>query len=679
MQKNIWSVYHFLFFLVIPFTQSSFAAPKGKLLSGSTQFVHQSYDWVHKRGIFKISEQENLESAIILKDKRIIEYAYDQKSEKLFIYDTRHKIIRVNSHAAIEEFNKVYISMRNALGIVDMKARFISKTGRIIELDKHHIKELDNPHNAGLFKIFAITGAEVGGEIEYIYTLKQNPRIFGRETFQSATSAKNISLEIISPANLIFEAKSYNGFPQMQKEPDRYPQKNVLSVFVDKMDALTPEEHSYYQSNLMRVDYKLSYNTDKFEESGTMFTWDHLAGLIHNSVYNFKNLSSVERQKYEKYLKKMFPANATSSDEKIKGIENYIKKNIRISERYSDSNKEETPLGILKNNYGTSMGVVRLFALLFTLADVEHEIVLTTDRSYTKFDKEFESWYYLEKYLFHFPNSQNFLAPHNPEYKYGMIPHNYTHNQGLFISPNYEGFDDIYTSKVKEIPATDYQSNYDLAELNIKFNEDIDFVNIHLKRSYAGYHAIDLQYRYENSSEEEKKEVLDHLFKKFGNDIEVSNALVNQQQDDPYTNYFKIEADLKTNAPIEIADNTIIFNLGSMLQKQSSLIQESNRVLNIERDYQQGSHKVVYLEIPKGYWIKNLKSLNHDIFIEENGEKTAAFTVNYDVVGNNMIRIQVEEYYKKIEYGKEHYEQYRKIMNASTNFNKMSLILEKEK
>lgn len=678
MQKKI-SYHHSLFFLVILLSQASFAAPRHKYFSGSTQFVHQSYNWIQKRGVFKITEQENLESAIILKDKRIIEYAYDHKLEKLFIYDTRHKIIRVNTHAAVEEFNKVYISMRNALNIVEMKARFISKTGRIIELDKHHIKELDNPHNAGLFKIFAITGAEVGGEIEYIYTLKQNPRIFGRETFQCATPAKDVSLEIISPANLIFEAKSYNGFPQMQKEPDRYAEKNVLSVYVDKMDALAPEEHSYYQSNLMRIDYKLGYNTDKLDGGSSMFTWDHLANIIHGSVYNFKNINAVERQKYEKYLKKMIPANATTSEEKIKGIENYVKQNIRLSERYADSNKEETALDILKNNYGTSMGIVRLFALLFTLADVEHEIVLTTDRSSTKFDKDFESWYYLEKYLFHFPSSQNFLAPHNPEYKYGMIPYNYTHNQGLFISPNYEGFDDIYTAKVQEIPATDYQSNYDLAELNIKFAENNDNVNIHLKRSFAGYHAIDLQYRYENSSDEEKKEVLNNLFSKFGSDIEVTNTTVNQQQDDPYTNYFKIEADLKTNAPIERSENTIIFNLGSMLQKQSHLIQESNRVLNIERDYQQGSHKIVYLEIPQGYWIKNLKSLSQDIFIEENGERTAAFTVHYDVVGNNLVRIQVEEYYKKIEYGKEHYEQFRKISNAAINFNKMSLILEREK
>lgn len=679
---NIHSLFlSFILFATTSVSNFVLAVPLHAPWSGSTQYFHQSYNWIQKRDLLKLGETDHQESAIILKDKRILEYAYDFKTERLVIYDTRHKIIRVNSHAAVEEFNKVYIPMRNALAIIEIKARFISKTGRIVELDKNQIKDLDNPLNAGLFKIFAITGTEIGGEIEYIYTLKQQPRIFGREIFQTSFPAKDVSFEIITPSNLFFEAKSYNDFPQMQAEDDRYADKNVLSVHVDRVHALAPEDYSYYQSNLMRIDYKLNRNTDDGEDKSKMFSWDNLAEIIHSSVYNFKSMSTAERSKYEKYLKKIIATPSATSEEKIRKIESYIKQNIRISERYAELNeeKEETPLDILKNNYGTSMGIVRLFAALFTLADIEHEIVLTTDRTNTKFDKEFESWYFLEKYLFYFPTNNTFLAPHNPEYKYGMIPYNYTHNQGLFISPSYEGFD-IYSAKVQEIPAIDYQSNYDLTELNIKFGMDFENTNIHLKRSFAGYDAVDLQYRYENSSEEQRKEVIQNLFNKFGNDVEVSNTVVNQQKDDPYTNYFKIETDLKSSAPIEIAGSTYIFNLGEILNKQTRLMQSDDRVLNIERDYQQGAHKVVYVEIPQGYWIKNLKSLNREVFLEEEtGERTAAFMVNYDVVGNNLIKIEIEEYYKKIEYSKEYFDQYSKVVNAATNFNKVALIFEHEK
>lgn len=680
----------FLLFVTISVPNISAAFPYYTPWSGNTQFVHQSYNWVQKRGILKLDDIESQEAAIILKDRRVIEYAYDYKTANLIIYDTRHKIIRVNSDAALDEYNKIYISVANALNIIEIKARFISKTGRIVELDKNQIKDLDNPNNAGLYKIFAIAGAEVGGEIEYIYTIKQEPKFFGREIFQTAVPAKDVSMEIITPNNIVFEAKSYNNFPQMEREDDRYPDKNALTVHVGKMLALLPEDYSYQHSNLMRIEYKLSYYKESNEidgdnksentgEGNSIFTWDALAEIIHSTVYNFKELNSEERQKYDKYLKKMIPADVFTSEEKIKRIENYIKRHIRISERYSNANeKEETPLDILKNNYGTSIGIVRLFAALFTLADVEHEIVLTTDRTNVKFDKEFASWHYLDKYLFHFPNTKNFLAPHNSDYKYGMVPHNYTHNQGLFISPSYEGFD-IYKAKVQEIPAIDYQSNYDLTELAITFDRNFSSANIHLKRSFVGYNAIDLQYHYENSSEDQKKEVIDNLFQKFGNDVEVRNTKVNQQKDDPYTNYFRIETDLKTSSPIEMAGSTYIFNLGEIISKQSQLMQDDNRILNIERDYQQGYHKVVFVEIPKDYWIKNLKSLNHDIFLEENGERTAAFTVHYDVVGNNLIRIEIEEYYKKIDYAKEHYEQYSKVVNAATNFEKMALIFEKEK
>jgi hypothetical protein len=674
MQKAFWKITFAVYFFGL--TNTLNAIPTRAPLSGSTQFVHQSYNWIQKRTIMKLSEVESQETAIILKDKRLIEYAYDQKTGRLFMYDTRHKIIRVNSHSAIEEFNKVYIPMRNALSIIEIKARFISKTGRIVELDKNQIKDLDNPYNAGLFKIFAISGAEVGGEIEYIYTLKQQPRFFGREVFQTSVTAKDVSFEIVTPKNLVFEAKSYNNFPPMEMDIDRYADKNVLGVYVNKVESLTPELYSYYHANLMRVDYKWSYDKDETEKAHLM-TWDYLGELFHSDIYSFnKKMTAIDRQKMEKLLKKIIPASATTMEDKIKAIEKYIKQNIRLAE--NSHNKEENPLEVLKNKYGSEIGIVRLFAALFTLADVEHEVVLTTDRTYAKFDRDFETFNYLDKYLFHFPNTQHFLAPHSPEYKYGTVPYHYTHNQGLFISPSYEGFD-IFSSKIQEIPASEYQSNYDVTELSVKFTPNFSNTKIHLKRSFSGYYAVNLLYHYENSSEEQKKEVIENVLRRFGNDIKVTNVEVKHQQDDPYTDYFKIEADLTTSSPIEYAGNNFLFRIGDLMDKHEKISKEQERHLHIERDYQQGVHKIIYLEIPEGYWIKNITSLNQDAFIEENGERTAAFTSRYDVVGNNLIRIEIEEFYKKIDYSKDKIQDFHKITNAAASFNKIALIFEKER
>jgi predicted DNA binding protein len=673
MQKAFWKITFAIYFFGLATNLN--AIPVRKPLSGSTQFVHQSYNWIQKRTIMKLSEVESQETAIILKDKRLIEYAYDLKTGRLFMYDTRHKIIRVNSHSAIEEFNKVYIPMRNALSIIEIKARFISKTGRIVELDKNQIKDLDNPYNAGLFKIFAISGAEVGGEIEYIYTLKQQPRFFGREIFQTSVTAKDVSFEIVTPKNLVFEAKSYNNFPQMEMDIDRYADKNVLGVYVNKVESLAPEQYSYYHANLMRVDYKWGYDKEETEKAHLM-TWDYLGEFFHSDIYSFsKKMTLADRQKMEKFLKKIIPASATTAEEKIKAIEKYIKQNIRLAE--NSHNKEENPLDVLRNRHGSEIGIVRLFAALFTLADVEHEVVLTTDRTYAKFDRDFETLNYLDKYLFHFPNTQHFLAPHSPEYKYGTVPYHYTHNQGLFISPSYEGFD-IFSSKIQEIPASEYQSNYDVTELNVKFASDFSTTNIHLKRSFSGYYAVNLLYHYENSSEAQKKEVIENVLRRFGNDIKVANVEVNHQQDDPYTDYFKIEADLTTSSPIEYAGNNFLFRIGDLMDKHEKISKEQERHLHIERDYQQGVHKIIYLEIPEGYWIKNITSLNQEAFIEENGERTAAFTSRYDVVGNNLIRIEIEEFYKKIDYSKDRIQDFHKIADAVSSFNKIALVFEKE-
>jgi hypothetical protein len=656
-----------------------YAAPPVRLpRSGSTQFVHQSYNWVQKRALMKLNDVESQESAIILKDKRVIEYVKDPQVNDLVMYDTRHKIIRVNTHSAIEEFNKVYIPMRNALSIIEIKARFISKTGRIVELDKNQIKDLDNPYNAGLFKIFAISGAEIGGEIEYIYTIKQRVRYAGRETFQSSVIAKDVSFEIVAPKNIILDAKSYNNFPQLDLNIDKYADKNVLEAYVVRVESLMPEQYSYYYANLMRVDYKIVHDKNDIAKD-YLVTWDDLGEFLHDDIYNFKKKSLfADRQKIEKYIKKIIPASAVTSEEKIRAIEKYVKQNIRLVNNGTHHDKEEMPLTVLKNRHGSELGIVRLFAALFTYVDIEHEVVLTTDRSYVKFDKDFATFNYLDKYLFYFPSTYHFLAPHEPEYNYGTIPYHYTHNQGLFISPSLDGFD-IFSSKVQEIQASEYQSNYDATEMKVKFEPNFTNTQIHLKRSFSGYHAVNLQYRYENSSEEQKKDVIKNVLYHLGNDVKVDNIEVYHQQEDPYTDYFKIEADITTTSPIELAGENMLFKIGELIDRQQKMDKEQERNLHIERDYRQSIHKVIMLEIPEGYWIKNIAALTEDVFIEEDGERTATFTSRYDIIGNNIIRIEIEQFFKKIDYPKDKYQDYQKIVNASANFHKIALIFEKDK
>ncbi|MCH8905009.1 MAG: DUF3857 domain-containing protein, partial [Bacteroidetes bacterium] len=197
------------------------------------------------------------EHFIILHEKRILEYAFDQEDE-LSLFETYHKKVRVNDDGAIQRFNKVYISLSDVVDIIDIKARTITKEGKIIEVDKASIKELVNLGDYGDYKIFAIEGLEKESDLEYFYKLKKKVVFYERMYMQSDGHIGNSELSIITPEYLIFKTKSYNGYPMLKDTI--VDGKRIMAGTVKNIPPLNEEKYAAYRSNLMRVDIKFSYN-----------------------------------------------------------------------------------------------------------------------------------------------------------------------------------------------------------------------------------------------------------------------------------------------------------------------------------------------------------------------------------------------------------------------------------
>ncbi|MEY3417061.1 MAG: hypothetical protein RL060_1173, partial [Bacteroidota bacterium] len=89
---------------------------------GAKTFEYEDYNWEEKRTMMAISSADEKEQALLLKDKRGIEYIYNTQGAPE-CYKLIHKIIRVNTDQALESFNKVYISMQEVINIVDLKVR----------------------------------------------------------------------------------------------------------------------------------------------------------------------------------------------------------------------------------------------------------------------------------------------------------------------------------------------------------------------------------------------------------------------------------------------------------------------------------------------------------------------------------------------------------------------------
>ena len=170
---------------------------------------YKDFDFPKEPPVVKMSDTEKKESAVILEEKRGMQYAYNEKGELGFYY-FRFKSIVLLEDKAIESFNKIYLPITDQKYILTLKARSISPAGKIKVFGKEDIKEIEEDGNK--FAIFALDGLEKNSIIEYYYLVQYGLRYWGTESVQGKNYIRNEKVEIISPKNLLFRAKGYNGF-----------------------------------------------------------------------------------------------------------------------------------------------------------------------------------------------------------------------------------------------------------------------------------------------------------------------------------------------------------------------------------------------------------------------------------------------------------------------------------
>ncbi|MCU0448557.1 MAG: DUF3857 domain-containing protein [Bernardetiaceae bacterium] len=635
-------------------------------------YEHERYNWQQRHYCLPAQGPELYHAAFILKDKRAVEYIYDG-NENLKIYETVHKIVRVNTAEAVQQYSKVYLPMSGVTEVIMLKARFVGANGRVVELSEEEIKDLENPQNAGAFKIFAVSGAERGGEIEYLYTVAREAQYFGREIFQSENEAHNVEFEIISPNNLLFEAKSYNGFPELRLWENRYPGKNSLLVRASHLPALAREPLSFHSPNLMRVDYKLAY--DHIEGSNRLHTWNHAAEAVMNNIY-LQELADSELTQLNETLKYIFKGVAANNDARITAIERYLKQNIRLD---ADTYKHhDQVLDVLNTRYAGKTDLVRLYALMFMFADVEHEVVLTTDRTQTRFDGDFESWYALSNYLFYFPQSGRYLAPHDLSYTYGPAPYQYTHNPGLFISLYQQGSETQLASEVREILPPSATHNLDKTLLAVDLGRNLEQPEAKMVRQFTGYHAVPLRYANQLINGNERTEVFADLITRQIPGAQVRDFAIRDSRAQTDEETVELRASLTLPLLIEKAKDRLLLRPGHLLGENLALPAVANRARanRLEQEFGHETHQVLEFTLPSGYTVANLEALAQHRSVEVGGKTLAAFTVKADLVGDKL-QVKISEVYHQAVYDKELVPQFAALAEAKLQFARTALVLKK--
>lgn len=625
--------------------------------------------WEEKPVLHKLEGKLNDESAVLILDKRRVEYI-DEKDD-IAVYRTLHRIIHINDDKGIEAFNKVYLPVSSNSEIVDIHARTILPNGKIIEVSKENIKDLKDEDDQ-VYKIFAMEGLEKGAEVEFFYTYKRNTSFFGTETIQGRSPIIKAQIEVVAPKRLIFEMKGFNS--DVKPADEISGEKRWMRVEEKDIPATEKEKYSADDANLRRFEFKLAYNTSRATKD-RLLTWDELAKRVYR---NYTTVSDKEMKRVNDLIDDMKVRKLSTTIEKIVAVEDYLKTNFAAREDI-DGEDAANLEKVIKSKLASHLGIVRLYAAIFRELGVEHEFALATDRTENTIEKNFENWNNCDNPVIYFPTLKKYLAPTLPEYRYPWIEPGWGNANAFFCRSTTIGNFTTAYGEVRNIPLEDYSKTVSNTDATIELNKTADTLIVNISQIYSGYAAAPYRAIFTFSSDENKKEMTKEMIK-FGTKSE--NVVSSKMENVGFENYqenkpFILNATVKASELVEKAGNKTIIKIGDIIGPQAEMYQEKPRQTPISVEFPHVLERNIVFTIPQGYTIKNADDLKIKHVFSDGGQVTMGFESDYKIEGDKLI-VHIMEEYRKTYYPLSQFEDFKTVINAAADFNKIVLVLEKK-
>lgn len=630
---------------------------------------YKSYDWEQNpaHNIDKSSD-ENL---IALKEKIVTEFHFEEQA--LVEYFLEHKILWLNSDDAIEEFNKIYLPFSSDSELQINKARVIDAEGKIINLNESKILTAQDEETGRQYKYFAFEGITKGSFIEYLYVVKKDPAYMGKKlSIQDDYPKKKVEFDLLSPANLTFAFKSFNGLPKVVQDTlvkDRFHYK----LYVKDLKKLENESLSAYNASKGFIVYKIDKNLA-----------NNTADIVSYSKVS-QNLYAYYYPKYEnktiglisKFIKELeIPENA-DEETIIRRLEYYIKNNVYSSEAYSDELQDLDM--VLTKKLANETGTLKLYIALLKTFNIKHELVLTSNRNQIKFDKTFEANNFLTDFLIYFPKYDKYLEPAAQEKRYGFPTPFLMDNYGLFIKEVTIGDYKSAVGEIKYIAPVKASETVDTMVVDIAFNpDDLTENTIHFDRSFSGYYAGNIQPFMHLIIGDDRDDLVDSFIENITSEITIDKReIINGDSELFGVKPLQFIVDFTSEAFVEKAGRKYLFKLGDIIGPQMQMYQEKERVLPLEQEFHRSYFRTINIKIPEGYKITNLEDINIDNSYSKEGEELFSFKSFYEIQGD-VLKITADEHYRENIIPVTLYEAYRTVINSAADFNKIVLLLERK-
>ena len=632
--------------------------------------IHAGYNWDPKRHQrLPVSAAEAELPAVLLRDFTSLEYYYDKASKDVRLFATEHRIVRVNSSDGIESYNKIVVPVLASGAAVDIKARTISPRGEVREVKAADMKELKDQEGGRGFRVFAVDGVEKGSEIEYFYTRERNVNHFGSEVLQSETPAHDVTFELISPQALTFEARVYHG-PALTPDTTM-PNRRALRLHLDHVPGLRDEAFANVKAQRMRVYYKLAYIASKGQVR--QFTWADASQFV------YRNMTTLTKDDAKAVAKALAAANVPATGplpERIGAVENYVKLNFNLEAGASPALNQ-----VVATHNASEAGFVRLMTALYRSLGIDYELVVTSSRETNPFDGTFDTWDYLDNFALYFPATGKFLAPARPDYRYGMLPADWTGGSGLFIKGIKLGTTESAVGKVKDIPALGADQSPQDIDATVTFAPDLSSSTIRLRQTLGGYPAAEIQPFWTMIPEAKRTEILQDMQKGVVPDatnfqrLEVRNV---ERGISPLNKPFIVEGQMESAALLDKAGPRYLFKIGTLLGPQTELYQKEERQFDVENDNNHRYLRTIRFDVPAGYAVRNLKDLNVDVKAGPDAAKPEFDFRSSYVQNGQTVTVTVSENYRQLRWPKSDFEAFRAVVNAAANWNKVVLVLDKK-
>ena len=640
-------------------------------LSLCSQKLSSEYQWQEEVSIKDLGISESSDDDTVLLKKIITEFDYDENSGALLEYDFIHKMIYVNSQDEISNNNKIYIRVNDNEELMDYNARVIKSNDEIQNLGQDALREgIDEDENK--YTYFAISGAEEGSVIEYYYLVKRLPRYTGRAMkLQEESPVKNLVFKLASPLNLEFATHSTFGFPSMSPDTS-FKELNLLSVQALDVPPIPEELFANSGGNEMTLFYHLDANHANGMRN--MFSYANFTQILFESLN--EELTKKENKLLEKFLKESNYTFGRDEEDKIRKIEHAVKTSFYAVD--ASSPELERIESIFNIRYFNEDGAMLMFYHLFKKAGIDFELVLTSNRYDSKFDKDFESYSFLHKYLFYFPGIKKYLMPDGQLYRVGIVPPAYIHNNGLFIKRISVAGIESAISEIRFIEAPTAAHSQQIMDISTTINpDDTEYITVEFNQELSGYYAHNFQPFFDLIQPDKKGDFEKEIILGSFPNAEIDDLIFqNSKLEDVQAQPLIVKSTIKLPEMVDRAGDKLLFKIGELIGPQVEMYQEKERQLDIENDYNRTYLRKIEFTIPEGFDCKNLDDLNINVTPFNSSKDECQFVSSYIKEGNK-ISIDVNETYNSIELDKTHFEDYRKVINAAADFNKVVLVLEK--